>query len=366
MSRPRPAPGMLAGMSAQAPIFVIGSGRSGTTLLRLMLSAHPRIYITHEASFYTWEALYQTGAPRRQFLEHYFQSPWFRWLRLDPARVLAGLPDPLPPERIGDAYAAIMREKAAQYGRPRFGDKTPAHAQQLARVFRDFPDARVIRIIRDPRGVVQSLSRMPWASASIHANAFFCESERRAVARYNDRMLTIRLEDLLAEPRAVMGRVLDYVGEPWDDAVLDHARHLPDHHDMPPFPWLESAARDRTSAPAQSAQWRALPPAQIRLIEDMAKGAMAEGNYERAAFDREPSRWSVLWEGTKQIPEALRFLWFYARIGLQLRQPRNFESAKTNAIWRRLNPPSWTCYPGCELPTAPPLGLLPPGEAEAA
>ena len=33
----------------RSPIFVVGTGRSGTTLLRFMLSAHPRIYITHEA-----------------------------------------------------------------------------------------------------------------------------------------------------------------------------------------------------------------------------------------------------------------------------------------------------------------------------
>jgi hypothetical protein len=340
---------------AQAPIFVVGTGRSGTTLLRLMLCAHPRIYITHEASFYMWEALYLKRAPRRAFLEHYFQSPWFRWLRIDPERVMAGLPDPLPREQIGAAYAAIMREKAGGYGRVRYGDKTPNNAMYLARIFRDFPGAKVVRIIRDPRGVVQSLTRMPWASSSLHASAHFCESERRAVARYRDRMLTIRLEDLLADPRTVMSQVLAYVGEPWDDAVLDHSRHLPDDRDMPPFPWLESAARDRTPASAQSAQWKGLSPAQIRLIEDLTKGAMAEGNYERATFEREPSRLSVLWEGTRQIPEALRFMWVYARIGMRLRDPQNFETDETNAIWRRLNPPSWSRYPGFELPAAPPL-----------
>ena len=359
---------MLAGMSAQAPIFVVGSGRSGTTLLRLMLSAHPRIYITHEASFYVWEALYQTRAPRRQFLEHYFQAPWFRWLRLDPARVLAGLPDPLPPERIGEAYAAIMREKAAQYGRPRFGDKTPSHAAHLAKVFRDFPDARVIRIIRDPRGVVQSLTRMPWASASLHASSILCEWERKAVAPFKDRILTIRLEDLLAQPREVMGKVLAHVGEPWHDAVLDHPRHIPDPNDMPPLPWLESAGKERTTASAQNAQWQALSPAQVRLVEDLTRGSMEEGGYARATLEREPGRLAVLWEGARHLPEALRFLWVYCRLGLRMRDTRNFESAETNAMTARLNPASWARYPGFELPTAPPLPgrLLPRDEQRAA
>ena len=134
-----------------SPIFVIGSGRSGTTLLRLMLCAHPRIYLTHEAMFYLLEPRFLRKMRARAGLKSYFRSPAFRSLGIDPEKVLAGLPDPLPPGRIGDVYAALMRAKAAQYGRVRFGDKTPVNTQYIDRIFRDFPDARVIRIIRDPR-----------------------------------------------------------------------------------------------------------------------------------------------------------------------------------------------------------------------
>src|SRR5690349_12020259 len=219
------------------PIFVVGTGRSGTTLLRFMLSAHPRIYITHEASFYVWERMYPRRAPAADFLRYYFQSPSFRWLRLDPERVMAGLPGDLPRSRIGEAYANVMRQKAAEYGRIRFGDKTPSHAAHLTRTFEDFPDARVVHITRDPRGTVLSLSRMPWAAASLYANAAFCEIERRKVCRDDRRVLKIRLEDLLTDARGTMGRVLEDVGEPWNDAVLDHARNVPDKNDMPPLPW---------------------------------------------------------------------------------------------------------------------------------
>ncbi len=63
--------------------FVIGTGRSGTTLLRLMLSAHPRVYLTQEAHFF-YEAFLR-NATRRQYLEFYLKTPSFRWLGLDPA-----------------------------------------------------------------------------------------------------------------------------------------------------------------------------------------------------------------------------------------------------------------------------------------
>jgi hypothetical protein len=337
---------------AQAPIFVIGTGRSGTTLLRFMLSAHPRIYISHEASFYVVEQLFPRRAPRRDFLDYYFRTPSFRWLRVDPARVVAGLPDPLPRERVPDAYAAVMREKAAQYGRVRYGDKTPSHAAHLGRIFRDFPGARVVHIVRDPRGTVQSLTRMPWASGSLAVNALFCEIERRQVARYRDRVLQIRLEDLLADPRATMGRVLDHVGEPWDDAVLDHARHLPDPNDMPPYPWLQSAAGDRV---APAAAFAGLSPLEVRAIERTTRRIMVEFGYAPAELADEPSALAVWWERMRGIPALVRCLRSFARLARYGRDANNLDSPRMKALWREVNPGAWSRYPGFEIPDPPPL-----------
>lgn len=334
------------------PIFIIGTGRSGTTLLRLMLCAHPRIYIAHEASFYLFHALYGKRAAPREFLEYYFQTPWFRWLRLDPARVLAGLPDPLPPDRLGEAFEAIMRQKAAQYGRARYGDKTPSHSDHLRHLFADFPDARVIRMVRDPRGVALSLSRMPWASAGLWSNAHFCATERRQVAPFRDRILHVRLEDLLGEPRETMQRILDHIGEPWDDAVLDHARHLADAEDMPPFPWLAGAARPLGTP---SARWQALPPVRLRAMERAARAVMTDMGYAPATLQREPSRLAVWWAAMREIPGWLRYLGAYVRLVLYLRDPRHFEDEHYRALWRRINPGSWALYPGFVIPSSPPL-----------
>jgi hypothetical protein len=317
-----------------------------------MLCAHPRIYIAHETSFYVFEELYRRSATGREFLAYYFQSPWFRWLRVDPVRVLEGLPDPLPRERVADAFAAILREKAARYGRVRYGDKTPAHASHLERIFTDFPGARVIHIIRDPRSTAISLSRMPWASASLVVNARLCAKQRREVAPFRDRVLEIRLEDLLAMPEGTMRRVLDYVGEPWDPAVLAHEVHIPDAHDIPPLPWLESAARPRSAA---AAQWTSLPPAQIRAIERISRQLMAEGGYEPARLEREPGRLATWWAGAREFLAWLHYYGAYFRIGLWLRDPRHFDAEWTRTLWRRVNPGAWALYPGFEIPTAPPV-----------
>jgi hypothetical protein len=340
-----------------APIFVIGTGRSGTTLLRLMLCAHPRIYITHEASFYMWEHMRRKTAPAA-ILDYFFQTPSFRWLRLDPAPIRAQLPAALVREDLPAAYAAVMRAKAAQYNRPRFGDKTPLHSAYLRHIFRDYPDAKVVHIVRDPRATALSLSKMPWSCASVWANAKFCDVESRQVERYKDRVLRIRLEDLLASPRDTMGKVLDYVGEPWDDAVLDHAKHAPDKADMPPLPWFESATAPRGG---ESKQWEKLPARDLRSIERAAKHVMASAGYAPANVAAEPGRLAVWWRGARDIPETVRYLFVYARIMRIVRDPAAFDSPPLEAAFRRINPGSWVHYPGFVLPVTPPLiaGALP-------
>lgn len=332
-----------------APIFVVDTGRSGSTLLRLMLCAHPHIHLTQEASFYVWEGLgpHDRGAPRAA-LDYYLRSFSFRWLRLEPAAVLAALGDP---PSLADAWAAVMRLVAARHGCARFGDRTPGHAGSLAQIYEDFPDARVIRVVRDPRATVLSLSRMPWASASLYANALLVDYERKQVLPFRDRLHEVRLEDLLADPRAEMIRVLDFVGEPWDDAVLDHASHLPVDDEMPPLPWL---LRARRPLGEPSARWRTeLSPAEIRAVEWLCRQGMEQQGYERAELPREPGRLRVTRAAMGSVPEATRFAARYAKLGKLYKDPAAFDSEEARQVFRTLNPPSWELYPGFEMPRPP-------------
>ena len=337
---------------ARSPIFIVGNCRSGTTLLRVMLSAHPRIYIAHEASFYSWLGMFPAKAPRRAYLEYYFQTPEFRWLRVDPERVLRGLPDPLPPERLRDAFAAIMREKAAQYGRVRYGDKTPLNSRWLDRIFADYPDARVIHILRDPRTRVQSLCRMPWAASNVFANAFTTELSLKPIWKRRDKLLQIRMEDLLAHPRFTMKQVLEYVGEPWHDAVLDHVRHHPDHHDMPPVPWLESSLKDRVKARDPS---EGLSPVEIRMVEAVCNQSMAQGPYSPAVLEREPSARAVLWACLRHVPSLFHYGFAYWKLSRIARHGDLLDGPEFREAFRQINPGAWKHYPGFEIPSAPPL-----------
>jgi hypothetical protein len=333
----------------QSPIFVVGASRSGTTLLRMMLSAHPRIHLTMEASFYVWGALYPRWRDPDAFPPHYVRSFSFRWLRLDPAPVLAGLPRPFGREDRKQLYGAVMRTQAAQRGKVRFGDKTPGHAGHLGRIFADWPDARVVRMVRDPREVIGSLVRMPWASHSVILGAVMTDLERRQVAPYRDRILEVRLPELLSSPRQTMARVLDHVGEPWDDRVLAHAEHAPD--DLPPMPWFRSAGGERT---APSGPPRHLDPATLRLIERLNGRALRELDLAPVPLQQEPGWGAVIGRYLRDIPAAASGAWTALRL-FRASSGAPEDHARTAALLRALNPPAWAAAAEFQMPEPPGL-----------
>lgn len=332
----------------RSPIFVVGTGRSGTTLLRLMLNAHPRIYLTHEAAFWANSRGWPADADPERWLEAYFSTLSFAWLRLDPDEVRAELAG----GTLADAYRAVMRCKARRYGRPRYGDKTPFQLGHLERLFADFPHARVVHIVRDPRATVASLVRMPWAPGSPFLAAHYYRLQVEKVAAFRDHLLEIRLEDLVARPRETMARVLDYVGEEWDDAVVDHRRHAP-LDDVPPFPWLTAAKGDVARQGDLPAWRRRLSPAWIRIVERITDRAMREYGYEKAELHREPGWVARTAAALADLPHGFAFSWRLWRATRLLRPKASPPVERVQEILLGLNPRAWRHYPGF-VPPGPP------------
>jgi hypothetical protein len=333
----------------QEPIFVIGSGRSGTTLLRLMMNAHPRIYLTHEASFYLTPRYEGSLATGDEWLEWYFDSMFFAWLMIHPDLVRGQLPDPLPRKRLPDAYRAIMRAKASQYGRPRYGDKTPWHAVHLDRIFRDFPGAKVIHIVRDPRTAVRSFMRQPWGTSSYMVASWFYGKVVKHTRPYASSLHEVRLEDLLAEPEREMRRILEFVGEEWDEAVLDHTSHAP-LDDVPPMPWFLPATKKRTKTrPDDSVP---LPPAWVRMVEDENAWAIECFGYGIQELEREPGRWAIRAAYARDL---LRALSYGLRFGPGIRKyvRRSMSAKEAQRFFFNVNPRAWKLYPGYTLPDPP-------------
>lgn len=300
---------------ADAPIFIVGYSRSGTSLLRAMLNAHPAIHIAQESAFYQWLQPMRMREARaaRAWFEGYARSASFRLLGVDPAPILADTPADLPRAEAGrHLLPRVLGDRAARLGRRRWGDKTPLHSQRLDVIFRDFPEARVIHVARHPAPTVASIGAMPWGTDSAWLSASLYRDVTRAVSAQGDRVLILRLEDLLSDPREALSRALSFLGEPWDDRVLKHERH-PTPED-PPLPWLTQAAgalkRPSRQAPREEGE---LDPALTRIVERVCAQAMQVLGYAPTPMAREPSFGDRLRALVMDSGRALRFLAHAAR-----------------------------------------------------
>jgi hypothetical protein len=217
-------------MSARDPFFIVGTGRSGTTLLQRMLSAHPGITIPPETQFFSRfdPALRFTDPLREREVEAYLgrvaADPWWKELGLSIDGLRAHIAG-------GGKFADgilwwMLRELSfgAEDG-VRFGEKTPHHEKRVARISALFPEGRFIHIVRDPRDVVVSLRKeawWPWRSVQRTARAVrkTLVRQQHAERALSDRYVRVRYEDLVADAEGTLRSLCAFLGETFDDAML--------------------------------------------------------------------------------------------------------------------------------------------------
>jgi hypothetical protein len=228
---------------ADSPIFIIGNPRSGTTLLRLMLTCHPRIAVPPEAGFLIeleprFRRFAGGAVERDKFVEALLRSPKFEYWKLTEP-VLRSTLAKAAPKNYADLVAGVYACWASvhQPGKPRWGDKNNfylAHIDTLAALF---PRAVFLHIVRDGRDVAcsyRSLSNVRGGYApTLPKDVFDAAYEwsrnlariRAAFSRVGWRwVFELRYEDLTREPEKALRGVCDFLGEEFAPAMLEYAR----------------------------------------------------------------------------------------------------------------------------------------------
>jgi hypothetical protein len=237
------------------PVIVLGVGRSGTTLLRVMLDRHPTLAIPYE-SFFVPQLAHRHG--RRPDLDEFLDDVG----RLRTLYDWGIAPDDVRPRlhegmTTREAIGAIFETYAERQGKPRWGDKTPLYMQQLPLIERLFPDAVWIHLIRDGRDAALSFLELPegfagktWAQPRTVAQfAARWRTEilaaRRLGRKAGGRYLELRYEEFVAEPERELRRVCEHASLSWEPGMLDHTRvsdtaNMPEHRNLaqPPTPGL--------------------------------------------------------------------------------------------------------------------------------
>lgn len=212
-------------------LFVLGPGRSGTTLLSDLLNRSSRIYIAPETKYFqqVWSQRHLLRLlPRtrriRRIVDHVIASEY----PADPPTLRARREDLVDAlERTGNLEEGFLAMLSTLSDRPVLGEKTPWHTFFVDRIRRLAPEARFVAITRDAPATVAStwkregFRRVDSLTRCI-ARWIFMNREilelRKRVGR--DRFRLFRLEDLVREPEPVLRRVCAFVGVPLEPEML--------------------------------------------------------------------------------------------------------------------------------------------------
>jgi Sulfotransferase family len=281
--------------------FVVGVTRSGTTLLRMMLDAHPQLTIPPETHFLPdlIEASREEHASPERLHEVVVRNRRWGDFHLDGDELLRRFKG-IKPLNAGDAARAFFELYAETQGKPRWGDKTPIYINRMMLIERALPEARFIHLIRDGRDAALSRAkRVLKEPTPMHKVA---ERWRNRIIRAREQgprlghYLELRYEDVVIDTEAALRRVCEYVDLPWDDAMLHYHERAAErmkemHRDLPPEPGKPLRPADHRMAahaltseppdPSRLGRWRTeMSPEDRAAFEEAAGDLLAELGYE--------------------------------------------------------------------------------------
>ena len=278
------------------PVFVGGCPRSGTTLLRTMLTAHPELAIPQETRFLIdgyrarrrWGDLADPDN-RRRLARWVVDRRVSRHAQLTPdtdelvARMVAA------PPTIGSVLSAGFRLHAERHGAVRWGDKRPSLVLNLDAVFAMFPGAQYVNVVRDPRAAIASIRtvgrRHGWSAHGIPGGTEAWARSQREADRWRrrlpaDQFLEVRYEELVSEPEPVLAAIVGYLG--LDPAGLDAMLHHHETADVSTRSLHALVARPVTTEAVR--RWeRELTREEIAFVEHVLADPMRRYGYEPVA-----------------------------------------------------------------------------------
>ena len=279
--------------------FVVGANRSGTTLLRLMLDAHPQLAIPPETFFVpNLIELYAEGEPSREEAIALIESrPEFADFGLDRADLVAAAEE--QPNTARGVITTFYSLYAMKQGKPRFGDKTPGYSGSMRAIEGVLPEARFVHIVRDGRDVALSvMSRgvkertVPELAKRWKRRIKRARKEGAKVEHYRE----IRYEDLIADTETELRKVCEFLELEWDEAMLTYHEQAAERmaemsgelqgagekRDLPGGYRAEMhAATSKPPDPDRLDKWkREMSPADIEGFEEVAGDLLNDLGYD--------------------------------------------------------------------------------------
>lgn len=288
------------------PIFIVGNSRSGTTMLGRVFGNHSAIYTFNELHFFEQQIDSRSVIERPIWSREKLVSMLERLItsardslfddvvqgkyanEADDILVQSGTSDPVA------VYQMFLNYEARNHGKTIPCEQTPRYIFFVSEILHAFPDAKIINMVRDPRDVLLS-QKNKWRRRFLGARNIPLREALRAWVNYHPytiaklwvaavrtsknfrdekRFASIRFEDLVTHPDKTVRKLCEFVGVPFEGAMLD-------------VPQIgSSTGKDRPDAKGidagRSGSWRkgGLTDVELVICERVATEEMLELGYQ--------------------------------------------------------------------------------------
>ncbi len=272
------------------PIFIGGCVRSGTTLLRSILSSHPNVNIPRETSFFQYLDKFEQRNYAHEFnsfLRYYTQTRRFTYQGVNVDDFVQKF-DNSEAKDYKDILTLLMEQLAGNQGKKYWGDKTPGNEYHFERIIEYFPKSKFIYVLRNPKAVIASLQQTPWGSKNVINQI---KIWKRSVEQYesikaNSAVILIKYEDLTSNPENIIRDLCDFIELDYTNTMLVN-RGI-DQPNNTANDWTTKYENQVSSKKIDKAnnKWQdTLPAWKLRLIEEKTNKLAHKYQYD-SLYDR--------------------------------------------------------------------------------
>ncbi|KPI10520.1 hypothetical protein OK074_0155 [Actinobacteria bacterium OK074] len=187
------------------PVFIMSPVRSGSTLLRMMLNAHPRLHSPHELHIRRLEVDYGSKLSQKAMSALDLEQGDLEHLLWD----------------------RVLHRELVRSGKDFIAEKTPSNAFVYERIRDCWPDARFVFLLRHPVSIAQSWhegdpDKRSYDEAAADALRYMkaVETARKGLTGFHE----VRYEEITADPEKEMRRLCDFLDIEFDQAMLDYGK----------------------------------------------------------------------------------------------------------------------------------------------
>lgn len=285
-------------------IFIGGCSRSGTTLLGAILGAHSECICPPESHFKV--SVLRSCRTRDGDID---PEKALRLIRMHWRFKLWGL-EIDPREAPDSSYADLLEWLVGRYAGSRgmagsiWVDHTPENINYASTLLEIFPQARIVHIVRDGRGVAASILPLDWGPNTIvRAAPWWQAMVREGLALEallpGDRIVRVRYEDLVRAPEETVQQLCQELELAYEPGMLQANGFQP-----PSYTAGQHTLIGRQPDPSRATRWKtALTRRQIEMFESLAADLLGQLGYPLLYGSRAkpPTFWERRAAGVKEF-----------------------------------------------------------------